>query len=425
MVFCMGDFNLGLFMQEFWQALTTHPMTPWFGWLALGTLAIFWGLGQVRPHLPKDPIEKLQETLGMEGVSGWILTIAVFFWSTLFLVLFGTLMIFIADIIWTIPNANDPAEEAAFRFLLTKTTALTAVLAAVVAVPFTIVRIKLTAEQNRHAQDVLYNGKLNEAVESLHSRYQVTEGDVDVWKDDIIKRNGAIDRLESLAVERPEHAPRIARMLCIYLKEMSHEHPAHYPREDLTTEELRDWAAELYVARSDMESAAQVLGRMHKKTGLPPEKLKINLDRANLQAMSFMDLNFENARFNHASLDGATFLRTAMKGAWFENASAIHADFNSANIENSILSLTIISGASFEKVSAKSAALRNILSRAEFGDRLAISSFGDGSVGFPEGTPFPDEKWPNMELDISEFVEEWKHFKNDPDAYIPPQHRNS
>ena len=202
--------------QAFWQTLTSHPMTPWLGWLVLGILVIFWMVGQIRPHLQEDPIEKLQKTLGAEGISGWIVTIAVFMWGTLLMVLFAGLIMFLTDIAWSLALPVTDEDKADFRFLLTKTTALTAVLAAVVAFPFTVIRLRLTAEQNQNAAkqtqnalDVLFNNKLNEAVESLHSRYQVTIDEKDIWKDDIIRRNGAIDRLEALAVERPYEAPRI------------------------------------------------------------------------------------------------------------------------------------------------------------------------------------------------------------------------
>lgn len=102
--------------QAFWQTLTTHPMTPWLGWLGLGTLVIFWMVGQIRPHLHEDPIEKLQKTLGAEGISGWIITIAVFMWGTLLMVLFAGLITFLADIAWSLaqPVINDDKADVRF-----------------------------------------------------------------------------------------------------------------------------------------------------------------------------------------------------------------------------------------------------------------------------------------------------------------------
>ena len=498
MVFCGGAFNLGLFMLDFWQALTTHPMTPWFGWLGLGTILIFAALGQVRPYIPEDPIEKLQKTLGAANLPYSLFLILLLFWATIALLLFiGLLSVIWQVIAAMLPAAPDPAEGKAaqweYRLLLTKLAALTTVLGATVALPFTIIRLRLTNEQTRHAENVLFNTKLNEAVESLHARYQVTERQgkdhyVDIWKDDIIKRNGAIDRLETLAIERPEEAPRIARTLCVYLRELTREYPAQTPTE---AHKIWNWAQNLQVKRSDMETAAQVLGRLSEKAGVPPKDLAIDLSGVNLQAMRLEHLNFEHAilnachldgarlngaELNEAKLNGAELNGAQLNGAKLKVAELNFAKLNKADLNQAQLHEAQLHGAqlnwagllgaelkvaklNFAKLNganlfaaklngaeligaqlhgaklnnptdlkdaqATTSSLRSVnLSHVQHVAEFVKSAFGDRSVILPDDVPFPIDRWPDAKLDDATYQEEYRRFLSDPDAYIPPQHRN-
>ncbi|KPN63356.1 Uncharacterized protein YjbI, contains pentapeptide repeats [Aliiroseovarius crassostreae] len=475
MVFCGGAFNLGLFMLDFWQALTTHPMTPWFGWLGLGTILIFAALGQVRPYIPEDPIEKLQKTLGATNLPYSLFLFLLLFWATIALLLFTGLL----SVIWQViaamlPAAPDTAEGKAaqweYRLLLTKLAALTTVLGATIALPFTIIRLRLTNEQTRHAENVLFNTKLNEAVESLHARYQATEwkrkdGYVDIWKDDIIKRNGAIDRLENLAIERPEEAPRIARILCVYLKEMSKEHPPETPPKGTAPDELIRWARGLKIKRADMQAALHALARIHQETKIPPKELGIDLYKVNLQAMTFKQPRFNAPNFEHAVLsdsylDGANLIGTKLNRATLNRASLIGAKLDWAELENAELNGAKIVGAQLSEanltqaklqfaelgytscfntyfngavlngtiltgVKTNGASFRNVdLSMLMNVDELIEHAFGDRSVILPDDVPFPIDRWPDAKLDNEAYWQEYRRFLSDPGPYIPPQHRN-
>ncbi|MBU0643346.1 MAG: pentapeptide repeat-containing protein, partial [Alphaproteobacteria bacterium] len=291
--------------------------------------------------------------------------------------------------------------ESDFRFLLTKTTALTAVLGGLIALPFTALRLKHTATQTRHAADVLFNEKLNDANTDLHARYQTTEKQedgtyVDIWKDDIVRRNGAIDRLEALAVEDPSFAPRIARILCVYLKEMSSEHRAEEMPQGLYGVAIRDWARGLTVKRSDMETAAQVLGRLHDKTGVPAKDLAIDLSRVNLQAMRLSELNFEHATMNGVKLNGAELSGASLNGD--TDLTAVHA-----------------TGAALRAVNLKGVPKL---------EDLVTSAFGDASVILPDDIKhLVKDTWPDEELDDKEYHEEWNRFAKELKAYVPPQRR--
>ncbi|UWP91296.1 pentapeptide repeat-containing protein [Aliiroseovarius crassostreae] len=445
MVCCGGAFNLGLFMQDFQQIIDavytigTHPAV--WGLLLIGSLGYLY-------HASRDKRAKLQKHLGSELFPPWLFLLLVLFWATIALLLFTGLL----SVIWQViaamlPAAPDTAEGKAvqweYRLLLTKLAALTTVLGATVALPFTIIRLRLTNEQTRHAENVLFNTKLNEAVESLHARYQVTkrtrkDGYVDIWKDDIIKRNGAIDRLEALAIERPSEAPRIARTLCMYLRELTREYPAQTPPE---AHKIWNWAQNLQVKRSDMETAAQVLGRLSEKTGIPPKNLAIDLTGVNLQAMRLDHLNFEHAILNDCHLDGARLNavklnEAALNGAMLNGARLNWAEVNKADLNQAQLHEAQLHGAQLhgaklnnptdlKDAQAKASSLRSVnLSHVQHVAEFITSAFGDRSVILPDDVPFPDTRWPDAELNDETYRQEYRRFLKNPDAYIPPQHRN-
>ena len=447
-------------MTDFMNRLTQMLSTPWIPWIILGVIAVGVLLGQVQKHVPDDPIARIKKTFGAEDMPHGVALAIVLLWIALGAVLAAGLLTLLAEIAWSTVRPETPTGESDFRFLLTKATALTAVLGGLIALPFTALRLKHTATQTRHAEDVLFNEKLNDANTDLHARYQTTEKQedgtyVDIWKDDIIRRNGAIDRLEALAIERPVMAPRIARMLCVYLKEMSREYPAEPAPEDVR--EIFPWVHNLSVKRSDMESAAQVLGRMAKATGIDPQILAIDLRGVNLQAMDLSDLNFAKANLGEAHADGAFLFNTTLKDAHLHYVSLVKAiarnvDFTNCIMESSYLIGANLRGCNFENACLNASDLTYAdvdqsyfkstffdgntnfdvrdIGRASFRDtdltdleidvQMFEHAFGDASVLIE---PFP-EHWPDYELDDEEFErenEECTVFGMD--AYIPPQLR--
>ncbi len=207
----------------------------------------------------KGHFEHLKNSLGAKELPGSLFTLAVGLWLLLFVLL-------VLGIIVAIPNAalhEPPAKDNLWnwRFLLVTITALTATLGGVLAFPITLYRLRLRRQQAEIADEALFNDKVKAAADDLHARRQVTKIDedgkpYDCWEDDVVRRNAAIDRLEGLARERPEIAPRIARLLSTYVRELSKEYPPQQPPENASPKELRKWEKGLKPCRSDMENAA-------------------------------------------------------------------------------------------------------------------------------------------------------------------------
>ncbi|WP_432448079.1 pentapeptide repeat-containing protein [Aliiroseovarius marinus] len=297
--------------------------------------------------------------------------------------------------------------------------------AAIIGFPLVVWRSVVAQKQTDHAGDVLFNDKLNEAVQYLHAQRQVTVEDdkgekFNAWEDDIIRRNGAIDRLEALAVERPAYAPRIARMLCVYLKEMSKEYPAKEKPKKPNDAKIWLWTKSLKVSRSDMESAAQVLGRLHYKTGVPPKELAIDLSGANLQAMRLIRSNFSGANLANIDADAAMLHGSDLTSSWLDGASLTGAWLIGAKLRSAGIGVF----SDMRGIRWNMASLRqlNLGESAVKADQIGYG-FGDASVKLPKDMERPN--WPDTVLDDATYEAEYALFLKDPDAYIPPQDRNA
>ena len=159
-----------------------------------------------------------------------------------------------------------------------------------------------------------------------------------------MQRNGAIDRLEGLAKERPSEVPRIANMLSVYVRELSRGTAQSHPRQDyaelvdpisseegiskkaalaqlgvtedaFSIESLRSWAKGLKPFRTDVEKAAQTLGRLLDVAGADVAATTIDLRGANLQGFDLNSLCFAKAKLQGARVEGANLNYAHMEGA--------------------------------------------------------------------------------------------------------------
>ena len=145
----------------------------------------------------------------------------------------------------------------------------------------------------------------------------------------MVRRNVAIDRLHGLAREQPKEAERIARMLGTYVRELSQEEglKPKDPPKDAIPYQLRDWGRTLKPVRSDMESAVQVLGRLHQ---IDPKTFKgnwIDLRNTNLQGFDLRGLCYDGANMQNAYFHGAQ-----MQGVQLNDADLFYAHLQGADL---------------------------------------------------------------------------------------------
>lgn len=198
------------------------------------------------------------------------------------------------------------------------------VLAAIAGIPFLIWRAVVAQKQADVAEQALFNDKLKAAADDLHARREIKRKnrlqdatERDFIEDDIVRRVAAIDRLEGLAEERPSEAPRIARLLCVYLRHLSkgitpdnEEHP-----------------------RADMEAAAQTIGRMKMIPGVETDKVVIDLRGANLAGFDLSGLCFDGALLHKSHLIGTILRKTKLRNALLYECDLQPADMRKTRLE--------------------------------------------------------------------------------------------
>lgn len=302
---------------------------------------------------------------------------------------------------WPAP-LNEVAEEIKSRLVLL--TALTATLGAIIVFPVTLRRLKLTRQQTRTEEEALFNEKINAAVGDLHSRRQVsveTENPnngnkklVDVWKDDVVRRTAAIERLNGLVNERSDAVPRVAGLLCVYLRELSREFPSSSPSHP----------------RADMEKAAQVLGGLRAIEGAQSYKFDIDLRNSNLAGFDLSECNFDEA-----ILTGSDLFETRLRKASLRDTRLDSSDLRKADLRKADLSGAFVRASSFNQ-SAWSGTVTNgayvacsNLDNTDIDQAQLDVTYGDPSTRLPEGLHRPvnnkgQQLWPSIE------IKEWRQF---------------
>jgi hypothetical protein len=376
-----------------------------------------------------------------------VVFLGVLLWVMLFTTLFIGLIYVITEAVRT-PYPEGVDDRWNFRFALAKLTAITAVIGALIAFPFTVWRIRLTREQVKLTDASLFNEKFSAAATGLAARKQVTQiaqkGDsktvLTEWADDLVSRAIAIEQLEGLAKERPAEAPRIARILSVYLAEVSRDHPAKQPPKGADAPALEYWAANLK-PRSDMQKAAQTMGRIRTIDGVDLGEVGLDLRFCNLQGCDLKNLNFDKAMMQGAHLQGAQMWRTQMQGARLWDAQMQEAGLWDAQMQGAGLMDAQMQGADLTEAQMQGASLRKTEFDAEtdflgadlsgalirsvdfshtgISAKQLNSAFGDGSTTLPAGMARPAH-WPQAELEIIHFYDEYHKWRKNPAAYAPP-----
>lgn len=357
------------------------------------------------------------------------------------------------------PDAS--SDESMQRRHATLLLSLLAAIGALVGLVFGLIRLfaverqtKAQEEKNTLEGEALFNDKMTAATTDIYSRRQ-TGGNT--WQDDVPRRNSAIDRLEGLVHERPDQAPRVARLLSVYLRELSgadevpaqthryiRAHALMYPKggsmplsaeeaaqeldvtvADISLAALRTWAYTLK-PRSDMENAVQTLGRLRAIAGVDADAVTIDLRAANLQGIDFEGGNFNRARLEGAQLQRATLWHTQMEGADLRNAQMQGVYLMLTQMQGADLSWAQMQGADIRSTKfdaqtklpladlAGAAIHHTDLSALNVSPKQLEATFGDRSVTLPSPFMWP-RPWPNETLGAY-FYTRWRAFQ----ATLPP-----
>ena len=391
--------------------MTTLPIEPELFWgvLILGALLlaclVVMALLPTGDPITETPLEKLKHRLGLSQLNSGVFLIAALLWIVIFLMLFAGLLAMIWDVIWSV-QATEAADVWDWRFTLTKLTALTAVLGAVVALPFTVIRMGQTDEQNRHNELVLLNDRIQSALALLsaratetkiartvkytlneveHSeidwqedRLELPEGAADAtyqdWQvyelgaPDIQTRLSGIGQLEAiLQEEEAKGNESLRRRINEYLANFIRANPRadalegfKPPEPDWPTADFDEkdayrtaWqdAARALKLRPDVQAAITLIGRSTKEAQTRDLDLRgVNLQGADLPEAFLERIRFQGARLQGADLDGArlqgaTLGWARLQGADLDGARLQGADLGGARLQGADLDGARLQGA--------------------------------------------------------------------------------
>ncbi|WP_172295895.1 hypothetical protein [Pseudoruegeria sp. HB172150] len=208
-------------MKDLYFTILSSPLV-WVGVLLVVVLSLLNTVSQQSPSPRKAPLEALCTKMGLGKEFTPLLLVAALVALALIVAAVLTLFQFMKATLQLPPYDSDKEAASVSNIGL--------VLAALLGAPFVVWRSWIAAKQANIAEESLFNDKINAASEDLASRRQVTrvvqsddgsEAVLTEWEDDLVKRAASIDRLEGLAEERPDSTARIARMLSVYVRELS------------------------------------------------------------------------------------------------------------------------------------------------------------------------------------------------------------
>ena len=300
-------------MLDSYLAIAEHPLL----WVFLGLTVVFF-LIQQQVSRPKSSKWPIMEHLGMSALPKGLFILGALVWTLLLgAAVFGLLFAIWRAIFPVVEAGTEVGDD--LRWSLLTITALTAMLGAVVAFPFTLIRIQLTRKQTETGEQGHITDRINKAVEGLGASKEVNrlgrnlaftldDGEIHndfEWKSEPLTlpkgatldaantrewknvtlsepnlevRIGAIYALERIAQDSDRDHVQIMEILCAYIRQNAPSDVEPWPELELdfdehpgTPEDLEQHISHLHKAhehlvaqsffREDLQTALDVIGR--------------------------------------------------------------------------------------------------------------------------------------------------------------------
>ncbi|MFS4438701.1 pentapeptide repeat-containing protein [Paracoccaceae bacterium GXU_MW_L88] len=352
---------------------------------------------------PRKQLAELKGILGAENMHPWLFYGVAIIWAGVALFLLCGLMLTIGRVVFSaFPITDENLVKA--RFGLLSVAAITATLAAVIALPFSLLRARDMHRQTTAQEEDLLTTRINEAVTALGSQkeysyvrrakvYTETRPNLEV-------RIGAILALERLAQKNLDVHIQIMEILCAYVRENAPASEAralnafearndtsnHQSRSKNYRNMLRDWIGTLPPTRADIHGALKVIGRrtqeqqtieanFHRENldidwpfaeEFPEpgdirssqqednysEKIKPYLDRFGAYTGYRIDLretNLQAAQLEKFDLRGCDFRGACMQGALLRNTQLQGALLQNAQLQGAVARQASLKGAALQQ----------------------------------------------------------------------------
>ncbi|MGC1503559.1 MAG: pentapeptide repeat-containing protein [Sulfitobacter sp.] len=321
---------------------------------------------------------ELQSKLGGDGFSVFWFWVAASFWGILFLLLFGGLVWTVVDIIVSlIPSEGQADQIWSWRFSVLKLASLTAVLGAVVALPFTLVRLGLKHRQTLATEAGLVTDRFNKAVDALGANNERSRigrpvtyfsdasetnetsiewqsepfileeyernpvpGDWQVFSETLPSldvRIGGLFALERIARDNADYHLQVVELICAYIRGNS-------PQMGLEPS-LFFGSFNRKRPRQDIQTAITILGRRpdQGKQLEAKQKFRVDLRFCDLSGADFSNGDFSASNLTLCRLEGANFVKTMLHGTRFTSSLINFSDFFQADLKGARFDQVVLS----------------------------------------------------------------------------------
>ncbi|WP_052249460.1 pentapeptide repeat-containing protein [Tateyamaria sp. ANG-S1] len=309
--------------------------------LALGLLTLIcvlaasWLVYVTLPEAKKEKgaLSAFSASLGLGHIHPVVMIVAL----TLYIALVGVLLLGLFGLIIATLEATGRTND--YLFYVLRIGGLTAVLGAVIALPFTLIRLQLTSEANDTALQGQITERINKATEGLgavrnertrrlkpnfttlmdaeYEEFEVTTPNIEV-------RIGAIFALERIAQDSLRDHFQAMEILCAYVRHNSAQH------ELSPTEDIKKPAE----PRFDIQTAIDVIGRrsVDQRNLEAAKEFRLNLQNSNLDGVNFAYGSFDGAVFVNCRFEAANLSRASLRGTLFDGSLLNHARWFDADL---------------------------------------------------------------------------------------------
>jgi hypothetical protein len=389
-------------------------------WGVILILGIFLGAVVVFTILPRNndkapALITLQSRIGLANLPSPLFVFVLVLWSTLA----GLLLLGLLAQIWAIMSSAIPNDIEVFewRFALVRLTALTATFGAVVAFPFTVVRLALVSKQTITAEQGLITDRLNKAVEGLGSSRIIqlpkAEGSeqnvsMSIAQPNVEVRVGAILALDRIARDSPDDAKAVLELLSAYLNENCKG----------GTKDKKGIGRNFL--RGDIKTAFKVsfqLAEKFDRLGNIFQRLQLDYRRLNLSHFQVLDVNFQFAMLNYFNVRNTSFHSCKFKKCHLRALDSKGVGFHSTKFNKCMFrNCKEFDKMSFRNCDFSKSAFQDVdLSKTNLTTEDLEYTFGDASVLLPDNVTPDHESWPTLwakeVLDETAFKEEWFTFQ--------------
>ncbi len=267
---------------------------------------------------------KLQAHLGLGAMWKPIFALSVFLWSIILALVLLGLGQTIFEITWaTLPQAREEIWD--FRFAIALLAGLVATLGGVLALPFTLIRLRLTQEANDTTEQGLITDRINSAVDGLGAKRTVKIDGEDHTEPNIEVRIGALLALERIARQNLDFHIQIMEILCAYVRQNAPADVSPMPHRP----------------RSDVQMTLTIMGRrddLQKNRELSEKSQNSRYGyRLCLQDCNLNGADLSSLDFSYALLEGSSLYCANLSRTNFSCADLTKAHLQEANLTEAVL----------------------------------------------------------------------------------------